>query len=454
MERLIPDAGELAPTASSRQESRRGRIVLLSGDPGVGKTHTCLKVTEVLRHKSLRVAGLLSESRRLSSGRIVQTVLNLRTGERRRLAEYVGADEGEPIGSGVAGRFSWQFVSESVRWGRHELQRCASAGADLLVIDQIGPLELVAGSGWANAVDVLLAARFDMALVVVNPLVLEEMQVRIGGMGATSVDVNDATRDLLPEYLVALGGWSSMPSRPLFAGSGPRCLVADLDGTLLDATGNPTSGVAAGLREIAAAGVTFAVCTGRPTEQALAAVRSLGADCKYVIAFGGAETSDMASGQVLRRVVMSGEARAMVLAISRSLRLEVTVHESSEGTLRLVLTGSARRIERAAHSVEEAVGDAVCWLRPAAGVLAVQSLAATKQTALASLAGHIGVARSMIAYLGDAADDAPALRWAGLGIAVASDAGEAVAAADAVAPRLLVPEMLVRLALARRLRSA
>ena len=82
----------------------------------------------------------------------MQTVVNLRTGERRRLADYVGVDEGEPIGSGVAGRFSWTFVSESVRWGRHELDRCLTGSTDLLVIDQLGPLELLAGSGWANAV--------------------------------------------------------------------------------------------------------------------------------------------------------------------------------------------------------------------------------------------------------------------------------------------------------------
>ena len=116
------------------------------------------------------------EARTLSSGRIVQTVVNLRTGERRRLADYVGIDEGEPIGRGVAGRFSWTFVGESVRWGRHELDRCLTGSTDLLVIDQLGPLELLAGSGWVNAVRVLHEGRYGLALVVVNPLVVEQLK--------------------------------------------------------------------------------------------------------------------------------------------------------------------------------------------------------------------------------------------------------------------------------------
>ena len=128
----------------------RRRIVFLMGAPGAGKTRVCRRVVEVGRHKGLRVSGLITDARWLASGRIVQTVLNLRTGERRRLADYVGVDEGEPIGRGVAGRFSWTFVGESVRWGRHELDRCLAGAADLLIIDQFGPLELVAGSGWSR----------------------------------------------------------------------------------------------------------------------------------------------------------------------------------------------------------------------------------------------------------------------------------------------------------------
>jgi hydroxymethylpyrimidine pyrophosphatase-like HAD family hydrolase/nucleoside-triphosphatase THEP1 len=442
------------PGDGDRSGAHRGRIVFLIGGPGAGKTITCRRVVGIARRKDLRVAGLLSESRELASGRIVQTVVSLRTGERRRLAEYVGPEEGEPIGRGVAGRFSWQFVSESVRWGRHELERCASGSADLLVIDQLGPLELVAGSGWSNAIEVLATARFGTALVAVNPLVLDELRARAGMDGAMAIDVTETTRELLPEYLAALAGWSTIPGHPLLASEGPDCLVADLDGTLLDSAGDPSApGIVAGLREVDAAGITFVICTGRPTDSAHAAARALGARRGYVIAYGGAETSDVVGGQVLSRVAMPADVSAAVLEASCGLGLAATPHDSPAGVVRVVLCGDGRRIERAVPALRESVGDAVCFLRPSEGVLAVQAGTATKQVALAALVRRLRVRRKAVAYLGDAVDDAPALRWAGLGIGVAGHSPEAEAAADVVAPRELVPEMLTRLALARRLRT-
>lgn len=186
------------------------RIVFLVGGPGCGKTTVCQRVVEAARHRGLRVSGLITEARRLSSGRIAQTVLNIRTGERRRLADYVGVDEGEPIGRGVAGRLSWTFVGDSVRWGRHELDRCLSGSSDLLVIDQLGPLELLAGSGWANAVRLLEEGRYGFALVVVNPLVIGQLRARLSGPDVEAtpeieeIEVAHAALDALPDRLVRL----------------------------------------------------------------------------------------------------------------------------------------------------------------------------------------------------------------------------------------------------------
>jgi nucleoside-triphosphatase THEP1 len=180
------------------------RIVFLTGAPEAGKTLVCQRLVESARHKGLRVSGLITEARRLSSGRIVQTVLNLRTGERRRLADYVGVDEGEPIGRGVAGRFSWTFVGESVRWGRHELDRCLTGSTDLLVIDQLGPLELLAGSGWVNAVRVLQEGRYGLAVVVVNPLVVAQLTERLDDAQVEEVEAAQAVPDELQVRLLRL----------------------------------------------------------------------------------------------------------------------------------------------------------------------------------------------------------------------------------------------------------
>ena len=199
---LCADDAALTMARSASAPTRR--VVFVTGAPDAGKTLVCQRLVEAARHKGLRVSGLVTEARRLSSGRIVQTVINLRTGERRRLADYVGVDEGEPIGRGVAGRFSWTFVGESVRWGRHELDRCLSGTTDLLVIDQLGPLELLAGSGWINAVRVLQEGRYGLAVVVVNPLVVAQLKDRLGEADVQEIEAGQATPEQLQERLLRL----------------------------------------------------------------------------------------------------------------------------------------------------------------------------------------------------------------------------------------------------------
>ncbi len=431
----------------------RGRVVFVTGAPGAGKTRVCQRVAELSRHKGLRVSGLVTEARRLASGRAVQTVVNLRTGERRRLADYVGVDEGEPIGRGLAGRFSWTFVSESVRWGRHELDRCLTKSTDVLIIDQLGPLELMAGSGWSNGVEVLRGGRFGVAVVAVNPMVLGELRRRVGDAAAVDVDVNAATCGLLPEYLAGLAAGRPVADGPLLASGGPDALVSDVDGTLLGlGAASPDPAIGAGVREIERAGAMIVVCTGRPTERALRFAKDLGLRHGFIISYGGAETRDLGTGEALGRVALSAEAGAEVTRLARALRLDLSAHDSPAGTLRLVLAGGGRQIERAERALSESLGAAIRTSSPEPGILAVQAGAATKLDALTALLRRAGVDRSAVAYLGDAADDAPALAWAGLGVAVTGRSAEAAAAADVVATPERLPDLLVQLALARRFR--
>ena len=57
-----------------------------------------------------------------------------------------------------------------------------------------------------------------------------------------------------------------------------------------------------------------------------------------------------------------------------------------------------------------------------------------KDSALAFLCEHFGIARGEVAAFGNGYNDVPMLRWAGLGIAVGDAVPEALAAADRVAP--------------------
>ena len=426
-------------------------IFFLVGAPGAGKTQVCQRVAALARRKGLRVSGLITEARSLASGRIVQTVVNLRTGERRRLANYVGVDEGEPIGSGVAGRFSWTFIGDSVRWGRHELARCLTSPTNLLIIDQLGPLELVAGSGWANGVEVLRAGMFDVALVVVNPLVVDDLRSRLAPATVTEVQMGPEAHDLLQEPLAALVAGRSGAEHPLLV-AGPDVLAADLDGTLIGRGELPPAAIVAGVSEIHSAGATIVICTGRPTTRALPVAEQIAVRRGFLISYGGAETRDLNSHRVLSQVPLHEAAQKVVQRIAANLGLDLSSHDSSAGTLRLVLSGDATQVEHAALAVDESLSTSVWTSRPSPDVLVVQDAAATKKGALAALLEDLGADRARTVYLGDAADDAPALEWAGLGVAVAGESPEAEAAAAVVVTLEAVPELLLQLAQARRLR--
>ena len=424
------------------------RVVLLEGAPGAGKASVCRRAADLASLRGLRVSGLITEARALSSGRIVQSVRSLRTADSRPLANYVGSEEGDLYGS-VAGRLSWTFSSETLRWGRHELARCLETETDLLIIDQIGPLELVAESGWANAVDVLVRAPYRVGAVVVNRMVADRLMRRLGPVRTARIEMDDWTGALLPEYLAGLAG-GPVGRQSLLVRYGPEMVVGDLDGTLLEEDGHPAADTIAALGALQSAGVRVAICTGRPTGHALAKAHELGI-VGPVIACGGAETV-LTDGTVLERRVLSDAAVRRVLDLSKGLRLCADRHTSPSGVLRMVLTGETQALDTAAEIVTSTCGSSVEVLRPAGGAVAVQACGATKITAVRALAERLGIDPSGVVYIGDGPDDRPALSWAGLGIAMAGEIDDTGKAAGIVESRERLAELLQRLALARRLR--
>ncbi|MEI6726257.1 MAG: DVU_1551 family NTP transferase [Actinomycetes bacterium] len=326
-------------------------------------------------------------------------------------------------------------------------------------------MDLGAGGVWdIGEAEVLFLA--DKLVLGEQEVTLEERFARRLGELAHDPPAQAAARSRLATAEVvrarveaALGHGLASPAQTatglrLMSLDGPDLLAADLDGTLLGATRGPaTPGVKAAVRGIIQAGSTFCICTGRPSDFARSVAEALGAHLGYAIAYGGAETSELAGGGVIEQVSIPVPARRAVRDVAHAFGLAIDVHDSPAGPLRFVLTGPAGELEHAVVALGKAAGARVSLLRPSAGVVAVQAAAATKERALAALSKRLGISPAAVAYFGDAADDAPALAWAGLGVAVGDGSAEAATAADIVVPRPLVAGTLARLGLARRLRA-
>lgn len=170
-------------------------IVILSGESGSGKTTICTRVVALARARGLGVAGVLTPPRLAGGCKVGLDVEDIRTGQRRPLAERVGATDGP-------GTESWHFHADGLAWGTMILRRATPC--DLLVIDELGLLELARGQGWTVGLDLLRTSRYRLALVVVRPALLPRLRERLGGVEPLTLAVTEANRDALPGEITAL----------------------------------------------------------------------------------------------------------------------------------------------------------------------------------------------------------------------------------------------------------
>lgn len=106
----------------------------LTGRPGVGKTTALMKVVEELKHEGLKVGGMVSKEVRRRGVRCGFEILDLASGARGILASI-----DQPTGPSV-GKY---------RVNLHDLEKVgvkailnALEGCDVVVIDEVGPMEL------------------------------------------------------------------------------------------------------------------------------------------------------------------------------------------------------------------------------------------------------------------------------------------------------------------------
>lgn len=229
--------------------------------------------------------------------------------------------------------------------------------------------------------------------------------------------------------------------------SRPALVACDLDGTLLDDSGAVAPGVVEALGELRAAGVLVVICTGRTVAATRAAATRLGLESGPAIAYHGAVVVDLADGHWLRRLDLPADCVAPIVGALRGAGAEVTAYVDDERRTEAEL-GGASVTRLIVDGGEQAGGDlagrlatltagwsSVAVSAAPGGRFEVHHAAADKGAALAALCGRLDLKASAVVACGDGAVDAPMLRWAGLGVAIAGGHADALAAADLVIDR-------------------
>lgn len=170
-------------------------VILLTGDKGVGKSTVCQQVAARARAAGYAVAGVLSPPEVApDGGKVGIWVEDARTGARRRLAVATHLRRGLPVET-----THWSFNEDVLQWGAEVIAQATPC--DLLLIDELGPLELERGAGWTAAFDVLRGGDYRWAVVVVRPSLCAPLRHRLAGLTLETVHVTDANRDALPGAL-------------------------------------------------------------------------------------------------------------------------------------------------------------------------------------------------------------------------------------------------------------
>ena len=146
------------------------QIIIITGELESGKTSLCLDIADLAKESGIKITGLVSPGVFVGGFKKAIDVQDLATGERRRLAGLR-----EQVETDLETK-RWSFFSEAVSWGNRLLQNALPT--DMLIIDELGPLEFNRAQGWVKAFDAIDNGEFQTALLVIRPSLIQQASRR------------------------------------------------------------------------------------------------------------------------------------------------------------------------------------------------------------------------------------------------------------------------------------
>jgi len=136
-------------------------IWIITGPRGVGKTRFCTSLVQTARLQGWQVEGVICPPGYSGSEKSFIEIENLQTKEHATLARVKGEE------TGSLQTEHWLFDEKVVSWANDFLGSISKC--DLLLIDELGPLEFIRGKGWQNGLIAVDHADYRIAVIVIRP---------------------------------------------------------------------------------------------------------------------------------------------------------------------------------------------------------------------------------------------------------------------------------------------
>jgi iron complex transport system ATP-binding protein len=140
------------------------QLLIVTGLSGAGKTTWCSKLVDLAQHNNLSVEGILSPGIFENGKKTGIEVRSLISGETRQLATLRRKDNAK------ISTPRWNFSPEVLNWANQELIN--KDVKDLLVIDELGPLEFLRGEGLIAGLERIDSKQYKVACIVVRSSLL------------------------------------------------------------------------------------------------------------------------------------------------------------------------------------------------------------------------------------------------------------------------------------------
>jgi nucleoside-triphosphatase THEP1 len=171
-------------------------VLILTGEIGIGKTTACRKAVEKAVNRGLSAGGILTPpivDDRKKTGFYAE---DLRTGERWVLGSR---DPGSGLEGPVYGIYRFSIDGFKKAYGALKtavVERCG-----LIVLDEIGPLEIIHKKGFFRILGPLFDQENAYLLLVVRPSLVEDVKKMLGERKTEVFTADTKSRDSLPDTL-------------------------------------------------------------------------------------------------------------------------------------------------------------------------------------------------------------------------------------------------------------